>query len=66
MSKKTTTCPHCLGAKETMVPRETRGFKHEKCKLCNGTGEVTHELAEDYVISLNEDIVDDYESNDYW
>jgi hypothetical protein len=58
---KTVECPQCVGAKEIMVPKETKGFKYEKCTLCNGTGKVTPQLADDYVFAMNEDNFDDDE-----
>ena len=24
-------CPQCLGAKEIMIPKETKGFEYKKC-----------------------------------
>ena len=54
-------CPQCVGAKEIMVPKETKGFKYEKCTLCNGTGEVTSQLASDFIFAMNEDNFDDDE-----
>ena len=44
-----------------MVPKETKGFKYEKCTLCNGTGEVTSQLASDFIFAMNEDNFDDDE-----
>lgn len=61
--KDTTECPKCLSAKEIMVPKETKGFKYEKCTLCNGTGEVPLQLSDDYIFSLDED---NFETNDDW
>ena len=58
---KTKECPQCLNAKEIMVPKETKGFKYEKCSLCNGTGVVSEETEEDYLLSLNENLIDDYD-----
>jgi len=56
-------CPKCLGVKEIMTPKKTRGFQYEKCDLCNGSGNVSKELEEDYILSLNEDV---FETNDDW
>lgn len=58
MRKGLEICPKCVGAKEIMVAKEARGFEYKQCDLCNGNGYVTQELAEDYVLSLNEDIID--------
>lgn len=44
-------CPKCLGSKEIMIPRETRGFKYEKCDLCRGDGVVPKELHQDFTNS---------------
>ncbi len=55
-------CPKCLGAKAVMEANETKkGFHYDECSLCNKTGEVTPELAEDYILSLNEENIQDYE-----
>lgn len=67
MSKNKTTCVKCIGAKKIMTPRETKGFNYEECTLCKGSGEVSIELADDYIFSLNEENYDDdYESNNGW
>lgn len=58
MSSKTT-CPCCLGAKEIMEPKKTRGFKYVKCNLCDGKGKVHPEIADDYIFSLDEENYDD-------
>ena len=58
MRKGLEICPNCVGAKEIMVAKEARGFEYKECDLCNGDGYVTSELEEDYVLSLNEDIID--------
>ena len=54
-------CPQCLGAKEIMVPKETRGFEYKTCSLCKGEGEVAEELAEDFLLSLNEEQIEEYD-----
>lgn len=60
-------CPKCLGSKEIMEPKETRGFKYCKCTLCNGTGKVHPQIYDDYIFSLDEDnFENDYETNDGW
>ena len=38
-----------------------KGFEYIKCSLCNGTGVVSEETVEDYLLSLNEDLIDDYD-----
>lgn len=55
MDNKVTTCPKCLGVKEIMEPKETTGFEYRICNLCKGKGEVTTTLADDFVLSINED-----------
>ena len=53
---KQTLCPQCIGAKEIMIAKtESKGFKYLTCSLCEGTGYVNLELAEDFELSLNED-----------
>jgi hypothetical protein len=58
MRKGLEICPKCIGAKEVMVAKESRGFEYKGCDLCNVKGYVTSELEEDYVLSLNENIID--------
>lgn len=53
--KNFTTCPKCLGAQEIMEPKERRGFEYKECNVCNATGIVSEELADDYIFSINED-----------
>lgn len=48
-------CPKCLGAKTLMTPKKKRGFEYKKCTLCEGSGDVSFELEEDFILSLNED-----------
>jgi RecJ-like exonuclease len=67
MSNKTTICPKCLGAKEIMTPKKTRGFEYINCNLCEGTGEVDEQLNDDFIFAQNEENYDDdYESNNGW
>ena len=54
-----TICPSCIGAKEIMVAKETKGFEYKTCNLCNGDGYVSNDLAEDFELSLNEDFLID-------
>jgi hypothetical protein len=42
-----------------MKAKETKGFQYVDCPLCNATGVVSSEVAEDYVLSLNEDVIID-------
>ena len=67
MSNNIKTCPKCLGSKELMTPKKTRGFEYLKCNICNGIGEVEKQLYDDYIFSLDEDNFDDeHETNNGW
>ena len=57
-------CPQCLGAKEIMEPKKTKGFEYKTCSLCNGTGEVDSQIADDFIFAMNGE--DDFETNDDW
>jgi RecJ-like exonuclease len=60
-------CPQCLGAKEIMLPKETRGFEYKECSLCHGEGKVPNQIFDDYIFSLDEDnFDDDFEVNNGW
>ena len=48
-------CPKCLGAKEIMEAKETKGFEYKTCNLCKGEGQVQSEIAEDFIFSITED-----------
>lgn len=63
MERNKTDCPQCCGAKTIMIPKETKGFEYKECSLCQGTGVVSTQLADDYIFSLNED---NFETNDDW
>ena len=56
-------CPKCVGATNVMVPKTNgkKGFEYTDCSLCNGTGAVSEEIEEDYLLSLNEDLIDGYD-----
>lgn len=56
-------CPKCIGSTKVMIPKTNgkKGFEYTDCKLCNGTGIVSEEIEEDYLLSLNEDLIDDYD-----
>lgn len=56
-------CPECVGAKEIMVPKETKGFKYISCSLCNGQGKVHLQIADDFIFAMTED---DFETNVDW
>ena len=56
-------CPSCIGSTQVMIPKTNnkKGFEYIDCTLCNGTGVVSEETVEDYLLSLNEDLIDDYD-----
>ena len=56
-------CPSCVGSTQVMIPKTNgqKGFEYQTCTLCNGTGVVSEETEEDYLLSLNEDLIDDYD-----
>ncbi len=57
-------CPKCLSTGEVMEARkESKGFQYARCTLCNATGTISDVLEEDYLLSLNEDLL---ETNDDW
>jgi hypothetical protein len=56
MTSKKVECPQCLGTHEFMKGNENgKGFKYRECKMCDEDGQVEEEIAEDYLLSLNED-----------
>jgi len=56
-------CPKCVGATNVMIPKTNgkKGFEYQTCSLCNGTGVISEEIEEDYLLSINEDLIDDYD-----
>lgn len=56
-------CPSCIGSTQVMIPKTNnkKGFEYQDCTLCNGTGVISEEIEEDFLLSLNEDLIDDYE-----
>ena len=56
-------CPSCVGSTKVMIPKNKnkKGFEYQDCTLCNGSGVVSEETVEDYLLSLNEDLIDDYD-----
>ena len=57
-----TECPKCLSTGEVMEGRkESKVFQYIKCSLCDGTGGISEEIEEDYLLSINEDLIDDYD-----
>ena len=56
-------CPSCIGSTQVMIPKTNnkKGFEYQTCSLCNGSGVVSEETEEDYLLSINEDLIDDYE-----
>jgi hypothetical protein len=61
MDNKLITCPKCLGAQQLMEAKQTAGFEYRTCSLCKGEGEVLLEIEEDFILSINENLIDDYE-----
>lgn len=56
-------CPKCLGTKQLMESKPTRGFNYPDCKLCDQNGKVPIEIHDDYILSLNEDNIAYYDVN---
>ena len=56
-------CPSCVGSTKIMIPKTSgsKGFEYIDCTLCNGTSVISEELEEDYLLSINEDLIDDYD-----
>lgn len=56
-------CCKCLGSTKVMIPKTNgkKGFEYTDCTLCNGIGIVSEEIEEDYLLSLNEDLIDNYD-----
>ena len=56
-------CPSCIGSTQVMIPKTNnkKGFEYQTCSLCNGSGVVSEETEEDYLLSINEDLIDNYE-----
>lgn len=58
MCKGKVMCPKCLGSKQPMTSKkEGVGLEYKTCTLCEGSGEVSQELEEDFILSLNEDSI---------
>lgn len=56
-------CPKCLGIGEVMESKKTKGFEYKTCSLCNGSGYVNNQIADDFIFAMNED---NFETNDDW
>lgn len=56
-------CCKCVGSTKVMIPKTNgkKGFEYIDCSLCNGTGVISEEIEEDYLLSINEDLIDDYD-----
>ena len=56
-------CSKCVGATNVMVPKTNgkKGFEYVECNLCEGNGFISEEVEEDYLLSINEDLIDDYD-----
>lgn len=52
-------CPKCLGAKEIMEAKKSKGFEYKECNLCKGTGVVPEEIADDFIFSITEENFED-------
>jgi len=54
-------CPKCVGSTQVMIPKTNgqKGFEYQDCTLCNSTGAVSEEIKEDYLLSLNEDLINE-------
>jgi glutaredoxin len=62
-----TECPQCLGTKQVMTAKQTKGFEYKECKLCDENGLVEQEIADDYIFAMSENnFDDDFETNDDW
>jgi len=52
------TCPKCLGSGEPMTSKkEGVGLEYKTCDLCEGEGNVSQIIEEDFILSLNEDAI---------
>lgn len=58
-------CPACLGSRTPMTPKKDAGFEYKTCSLCEGKGEVSPELEEDFILSLNESSLEEDDINIY-
>ena len=56
-------CSKCVGSTQVMIPKTNgkKGFEYQNCDLCDGSGIISDELEEDYLLSINEDLINDYE-----
>jgi hypothetical protein len=50
-------CPNCLGSKQVMIAKATRGFTYKDCNYCDKNGLVTVEQEEDFILSKNEELL---------
>ena len=49
-------CNCCLGQGVYMISKSSgRGFEYKDCTLCNGSGRISKELYDDYILSLDEE-----------
>jgi len=64
MQDNLTECPKCLGIGKIMEAKKTKGFEYKTCSLCNGSGYVDNQIAEDFIFSINENNFEDF--NDEW
>jgi hypothetical protein len=63
MKNKTVICPKCLTEGVIMQPKSNgkKGFEYKSCNLCNSLGTVIEEIEEDYLLSINEDLINEYD-----
>ncbi len=57
-SNKKVECPRCLGSKQFMESKKTKGFEYKKCNICDKDGLVESDIAADIILSQNEDNVE--------
>lgn len=61
MSEKITVCPKCMSTGEiiSMSTSIKSILISNKCDLCNGKGKVYNEIKNDFILSINEDSIND-------
>lgn len=53
------TCTKCIGTGEVMEGKQDKkGFEYKTCNLCKGRKEIPQEIADDFILSMNEDNID--------
>jgi hypothetical protein len=51
-----TECPKCLGTGEIIIPENSKTLGKVSCNLCEGTGKIHPEIADDFILSLYDDV----------